>query len=189
MADDMVYPMRAKGKIIAREEPDGSGALAKQGQPQKQNTDQRQRGKIISGDRPLPPNWICYPDAFKGLVDEHGNWLGKGTVPKCRVCQGLLHPKENHVCPGYHPKYPMLPSSKLSFEERKALRQAAWDDWDDDQYDRTTDGDIPINPDEEHSGTVQHCEYMTEEDWIAAKRRRMGLAPGYDLPDFEPEED
>jgi hypothetical protein len=44
-------------------------------------------------------------------------------------------------------------------------------------------------PDEEDSGTVAHCEHMTEEEWIAAKRRRMGLSPGYDAPDFEPEED
>ena len=129
------------------------------------------------------PNRICYAEtAFK-------DWQPGMPIPKCRKCQGLLHPEENHVCPGYHPKYPMLPSSELSFEERKALRQAAWDDWDDDQFDRTTDGDIPINPDEEDSGTVQHCEYMTEEDWIAAKRRRMGLAPDYNPPDFEPEVD
>jgi hypothetical protein len=159
MADDMVYTMRAKGKIIAREELDGSGGLAKQGQPQKQNTDQRQRGKIISGDRPLPPNYKCYPDAFKGLVDEHGNWLG-GKLPACRVCQGLLPPRENHVCPGYYPNL-MLPT-KLAFEERKAMRQAARDDWDDDQYDRTTDGDIPVNPDEEDSGDRTDVLYQAE---------------------------
>lgn len=120
-------------------------------------------------------------------IDEHGNWLG-GQLPKCRVCQGLLPPREHHVCDGYHPKYPGI-RSDIPYEERVEMRKVARDDWDDDQYDRTTPDEIICNPDEEDSGTVQSCSYGSEEEWIAAKRRRMGLAPGYDVPDFEPEED
>jgi hypothetical protein len=188
---EQVYPMRPKGKVVQREKPVASGSLPNQEQPQPQKQNEpRPRGVITKGEKPLPPNWICYPDAFKGLVDEHGNWLGKGKIPACRVCQGLLHPKENHVCPGYQPKYPMLPSTKLVLEERKALRHAAREqagDWDDDQYDPTTSGDIPRNPDEEDSGVI--LDWMDEDSWIAAKRRGMGFSPYYDPPEFDPEED
>jgi len=70
--------------------------------------------------------------------------------------------------------------------------RAAWEqagDWDDDQYDPTTEGEILMNPDEEHSGTLEYTLYMDEDEWIAQKRRRMGLSHGYDPPDFDGETD
>lgn len=55
--------------------------------------------------RPVP-NWKCYPMVFivGKNIDHNGNWLG-GRLPKCRVCEERLHPKENHVCSGFKPKY------------------------------------------------------------------------------------
>jgi hypothetical protein len=45
------------------------------------------------------PNYICYATtAFK-------NWKPGDKVPACKVCGGLLHPTENHVCDGYKAKY------------------------------------------------------------------------------------
>jgi hypothetical protein len=162
------------------------GALPNQDQPQDQNQP-RQKGTIAKGERTPPPNWRCYTTVFVvgENIDEHGNWLG-GRLPQCRVFQGLLPPREHHECPGYYPKYPGI-RSDIPFEERKAMREAARDDWDDDQYDRTTPGEIIFNPDEVDSGVI--LEWMDEETWIANKRRRTGLAPGYDPPDFGPEED
>jgi hypothetical protein len=78
-------------------------------------------------------------------IDEHGNWLG-GRLPRCHRCDGLLPPKENHVCPGYMPRMGGR-LQPMSLEERQAIRTAAnleAGDWDDDQYDRTTEADIPL---------------------------------------------
>src|ERR1039458_2501088 len=48
--------------------------------------------------RPVP-NCICYANtAFL-------NWKPGDRIPKCRVCEGLLHPEENHVCSGFVPKF------------------------------------------------------------------------------------
>jgi hypothetical protein len=55
--------------------------------------------------KPLP-NRLCYPDAFKDCYDAKGKWIVGRRVPQCRKCGGLLHPDENHVCPGYKPKLP-----------------------------------------------------------------------------------
>jgi len=116
-------------------------------QEPKPDQNQRRQGTNVKGKRSPVPNRIAYKDtAFK-------DWQPGMKVPVCRVCQGLLPPRENHECPGYYPKYPGI-RSDIPFEERKAMREAARDDWDDDQYDRTTPGDIPVNPDEEDSGTV-----------------------------------
>jgi hypothetical protein len=54
-------------------------------------------------DRPVP-NYICYPSAFPNYDPR----TGKGApspLPKCRVCEGTLHPQENHVCGGFTPKF------------------------------------------------------------------------------------
>jgi len=86
--------MRTKGKVVER--PKVVAAPLPAPKP---------KTRIVRGDRPLPPNYICYPEAFKGRVDKHGNWLG-GQLPRCRRCKELLPPKENHVCPGYVPELP-----------------------------------------------------------------------------------
>lgn len=125
------------------------------------------------------PNRICYAEtAFK-------DWQPGMPIPKCRKCHGLLHPEENHACDGYHPKYPGI-RADIDYELRVEMREAAWDDWDDDQYDRTTLGEIIRDPDLEDSGVI--LEGWDEDRWMAWKRRQLGLAPDYE-PDFEPEED
>jgi len=49
-------------------------------------------------ERPVP-NRICYADtAFK-------NWKPGMRLPKCRRCDAILHPEENHKCEGFKPKY------------------------------------------------------------------------------------
>jgi hypothetical protein len=52
------------------------------------------------------PNWKCYPMIFivGKNIDHNGNWLG-GMLPKCRVCEDPLPPREHHVCSGFTPKY------------------------------------------------------------------------------------
>jgi hypothetical protein len=92
---------RAKGRWVY-ESPENPIMVAAK-KHQKQLQDQRQTNAAARAARPVP-NYICYPDAFRGRVDERGNWLG-GKVPKCRVCGYRLDPKDNHVCPGFTPKY------------------------------------------------------------------------------------
>jgi hypothetical protein len=181
-----LYPMRPKGVVTKRPTP----VVANTPTPDSaEPPPKRPKGKITGGEKPLPPNWKCYPELFKGRVDEHGNWLG-GRVPKCKVCQGLLQPQENHVCEGYYPKYPGL-RSDISPELRERMRHAKWElddgDWDDDQYDPTTEGEILMDPDEEYSSVLDPN--MDDETCIAMKRRRMGLSHGYDPPDFDGETD
>ena len=106
MPSEQVLPMRTNGRIIyeTKPKPVVSGVEAKQSQNHNQT---RAVGKIIKGDRPKPPNWKCYPEAFKGQLDENGNWLSgvSRRLPKCRVCDGTLHKNENHECPGFTPKF------------------------------------------------------------------------------------
>jgi hypothetical protein len=45
------------------------------------------------------PNRICY--ATTAFL----KWKPGDRIPKCRVCEGLLHPNDNHVCPGFTPKF------------------------------------------------------------------------------------
>jgi hypothetical protein len=65
---------------------------------------EKQERAVERKARPVP-NYICYPEAFKDRVDERGNWKGPGRLPRCRVCENILDPKDNHVCPGFTPKY------------------------------------------------------------------------------------
>lgn len=61
------------------------------------------------------PNRICYAGtAFK-------NWKPGMPVPPCRVCGDLLHPEENHVCPGFKPKY--VEHDEASHERQEARRE------------------------------------------------------------------
>jgi hypothetical protein len=94
--------MRPKGVVVYRSPANPIAEAAKRNQKQKQQ--QRQERAAARAARPVP-NYICYPEAFKGKVDESGNWKGPGKLPRCRVCEERLGPMENHVCPGFTPKY------------------------------------------------------------------------------------
>jgi hypothetical protein len=201
--------MRTKGTVVKREKPAPAVPVADQ-------SEERKLGTIVRGDRPEPPNWICYHEAFKGLVDEKGRWLGKGRVPKCRVCRGWLQPEENHKCPGYMPRMDRL--QPMDLEQRRDMREASWEeagDWDDDQYDATTDADIPAvvrygeEWDDDHFDptTAEGADFMmheaetgetkdnvvlredwTEDDWIEWRRQQLGHSKHYD-PKFDPDDE
>jgi hypothetical protein len=79
-------------------------------------------------NKPLP-NRLCYPEAFK-------NWMPGMKVPKCKRCDSLLHPNENHQCEGYVPKY-----ATLDYERREANREALLED----RWDRSNDRDIAMD--------------------------------------------
>jgi|ERR1035437_460871 hypothetical protein len=117
MSTEQVYPMRPKGKIINRVKPVVSGAEPEQQQNQNQN--QRPKGVITKVERKPLPNRLCYPDAFK-------DWKPGMRVPKCRVCEGVLYPEENHVCDGFKPKYEEWTEERSErWEERRAaIREA-----------------------------------------------------------------
>ena len=113
------------------------------------------------------PNTVCYADtAFK-------DWQPGMPIPKCRKCRGRLHPTEHHLCPGFIPRY-----RDLDTDTRRMMREAKMDnegDWDDDQYDPTTPGEVIRDPDCEDSGTV--FEGRTEEEDLM---RRFGYLPNWD---------
>lgn len=110
--------MRTKGRIVyeTKPKPVVSGAEASQKQNQNQT---RAKGRIVKGDRPLPPNYICYPDAFK-------DWRPGMRLPNCRVCGDILHRNENHQCEGFKPKYEEWTEERAErWEERRAtIREA-----------------------------------------------------------------
>jgi hypothetical protein len=69
------------------------------------------------------PNWIAY----KGIlfvvgknVDHNGNWRG-GLLPKCRVCEDHLPPREHHICTGFVPKY--VEHDEAWHEKQEAKRE------------------------------------------------------------------
>jgi hypothetical protein len=163
---------------------------------------------MTEGEIRLPPNWICYPEAFEGLVDEKGRWLGKGLVPRCRVCRGWLQPEENHKCPGYMPRMDRL--QPMDLEQRRAIRTSAklaagdWDDdhfdpttpgdthpvvrygeeWDDDHYDHTTPGEIDLEYRSEYEDSGVLLEGWDEDRWIVWRRQQLGHSKDYD-PEFD----
>src|ERR1039458_4707833 len=83
--EDLIYPMMPKGKLVYETKVAATKAEPKQDQKQ-------------SPTRPVP-NRICY--ATTAFL----NWQPGDRIPPCRVCGGLLHPEENHVCSGFNPKY------------------------------------------------------------------------------------
>jgi hypothetical protein len=139
-------------------------------------------------------------------IDEHGNWLG-GRLPRCNRCHDILPPQENHVCSGYMPRMGKL--QPMSLDERRAFRDAALleaGDWDDDQYDRTTEAAIPlvvkygedvdesepnnneitsedIDPEyriENDDGGGVVMEGWDEDCWMEWKRQQLGYSKDYD---------
>jgi hypothetical protein len=154
---------RPKGVVVYRSPVNPIAEEAKKHQRQLQR--QRQEARAARADRPVP-NRIAYADtAFKDRYDANGKWLG-GKVPRCRKCDGLLHPEENHRCPGFIARYP---TAQRSHEERVAMERASWDDWDDDQYDRTTPEDIPLEAETDETKDQVVIEGMTEEEWLIKK--------------------
>jgi hypothetical protein len=143
------------------------GAEARQKQQQSQN--QKPSAAITKGEKKPLPNRLCYPELFKGRIGPKGEWLG-GKLPRCRRCAAILFPEENHDCPGYleggeshlgeYVYHPIAPKGTTLHdpEDRLTRREASYDDWDDDHYDRTTEGNIDRDPDAEESGVVMGVE-------------------------------
>jgi len=95
---------RAKGVIITEPEPELTGELGGEAkQLLKAKQERRDAAKARRDARPVP-NYLCYPEAFKQYDPKTGNWSG-GRLPRCRVCDNILQPEENHVCEGFTPKY------------------------------------------------------------------------------------
>jgi hypothetical protein len=159
--------MRAKGVVVTMPDNEPTGSLADEA---KQIQKKRQERKIIEGRKPPAPvpNRICYAELY-----EQWKANGGGRLPKCNKCGGTLHWEENHACPGFIPRY-----RDLDPETRRAMREAKMEnegDWDDDQYDPTTPGEVIRDPDEEDSGVV--IEGMTEEEYLMEK---FGYLPRWD---------
>jgi hypothetical protein len=139
----------------------------------KQIQKQKQERRIVAAEKREEwynnaPNRICYADLY-----EQWKTNGCGKVPKCNRCRAPLHWEEHHTCPGYIPRY-----RDLDPETRRAMREAKMEnegDWDDDQYDATTPGEVIRDPDNEDSGVV--IEGMTEEEDLM---RRFGYLPNWD---------
>jgi len=110
--------MRPKGVVVYRSPVNPIAETAKRNQKQKQL--QRQERAAARAARPVP-NYICYPEAFKGYDPKTGRWHG-GRLPKCRVCECTLQPTENHKCEGFKPKY--VEHDEEWHERWEARRQA-----------------------------------------------------------------
>ena len=94
---------RPKGVVVYRSPKNPIADEAKKHQRQLQQ--QRQERATARAARPVP-NYLCYPEAFRGYDPKTGRWKsGSRRVPKCHVCEGNLQPMENHKCPGFTPKY------------------------------------------------------------------------------------
>lgn len=178
--------------VVKPEEP--SGELYAEAQAiLKARAEKSTARKEARDSRPVP-NHICYRGiAFftfgpRKNIDEDGNWLGS-RVPKCRLCGDNLQPNENHKCSGWNPKWS---TSDLTWEERRDLIKAAWDDWDDDQYDPTTPQEGGFDKMLHEAETGETYDQVVREDWdendfIAWKTRQLGYAPWEEEPDCEPD--
>lgn len=112
--------MRPKGVVVYSSPENPLVAEAEKNQKQERLRLQTQRAE--RRERPVP-NWIAYKDiVFKvGVnIDENGFWKG-GKLPKCRVCEGTLHPQENHKCEGFVPKF--KERTREDHERFEALRE------------------------------------------------------------------
>jgi hypothetical protein len=169
--------MRPKG-IKGEQTPVGP-ILREAIQWQKDLDEERQRKAEARANRPVP-NYICYPEVWKGRVDEQGRWLeGASRAPtKCRRCKHYLGgPLDNHECMGYVAQYPEWDAAKREWVHEYTNTAEGYVDFDDDQYDPSVDAEIEKNPDEEDSGCV--IEGMTEEEWLERK-----FGKGFTTPQF-----
>lgn len=99
---------RPKGVVVYRSPENPLVAEAEKNQKQERLRLQTERAERRERrEERGVPNWIAYQGIVFVVgknVDENGKWLG-GKLPKCRVCEGILHPQENHQCEGFTPKY------------------------------------------------------------------------------------
>jgi hypothetical protein len=156
---------RPKGVVTYRSPANPIADEARQHQRQEEERLAAERAK--RAERPVP-NRICYADLY-----EQWKANGGGKLPKCKRCRGIIRWEENHQCPGFIPRY-----RELDPETRRAMYEAKLEnegDWDDDQYDPTTPGEVIRDPDNEDSGVV--IEGMTEEEDLM---RRFGYLPNWD---------
>lgn len=63
----------------------------------KARDEERRERRAARRAKPVP-NRICYAEAF-------ANWKPGQRLPRCRRCEAILQPEENHVCPGFQPKF------------------------------------------------------------------------------------
>jgi hypothetical protein len=121
--------MRAKGVVGTRPDKEPKGLLAEEA---KRLLKEKRDRKIISKPSP-PPNWKCYTMLFKvGVnIDANGNWLGRSRLPRCNRCDGVLSPREHHVCPGYAPKY-----KELTQEDRENWESKREERWQEERQSR-----------------------------------------------------
>jgi hypothetical protein len=159
--------MRPKGRLVYDSTFAPNPVAEAATQRQEQLREERRLAAEKRAARPVP-NRLCYPEAFAG-------WEPGMKLPRCRRCRAVLHPEENHVCPGYIPDATRL-NTDLTPEERGALRRAAPEeagDWDDDQYDPTTpDPDFGFAAHEAETGETKDqvvIEGMTEEEYLLGK--------------------
>ncbi|MGA9882141.1 MAG: hypothetical protein WBQ34_00320 [Candidatus Acidiferrales bacterium] len=158
---------RPKGKIVYESAPNPVAEEAKQRQWQLEQ--QRREAAAIRAARPLL-NEHTYPEL-------HERWKREGgKLPRCNRCKGGIQWGEPaHVCPGYIPeRHGVAFNVNLTLEERVAIRRYNRDDWDDDQYDPTTPGEIIRDPDEEDSGVVSE---RGEEEWEKRMQEKYGYIP------------
>ena len=124
---------RAKGRVVYEtgEQPEVVAAVKHLKQ-----LDTERRIKAAERREAPMPNWKRYPLMFAGLVDDNGNWLGKGKLPCCPKCKAFVSPRETgHAdrC-DYVPKYPEydreMREARQS-EQREAIhnhRQEMWEE-------------------------------------------------------------
>jgi len=150
-------PQRAKGVVTYRspknEFIDAANKL------QKQRREETQARAARRAAAPVP-NWICYQGSVFIVgknIDEKGNWLG-GRLPRCRVCEGRLDPQENHVCPGFTPKYVEHDDEwhECTEDRRQGIREARLEDMRESRNSHYCDdcGEELLN--EEHA--IEHAE-------------------------------
>lgn len=96
---------RARG-VMVTESVEPTWGLAEEAKKIQRQKQEERAARAERRANTAPPNWRCYPMLFKvGVnIDANGNWLG-GKLPPCKVCEGIIHPQENHVCDGFRAKY------------------------------------------------------------------------------------
>lgn len=105
--------MRPKGVVVYRS-PKNPIVIAAE-KHQRQLRLEKQERVAARKARPVP-NRICYAEAF-------ANWKPGQRLPRCRRCEAILQPEENHVCPGFQPKY--VEHDEEWHERREAEREYA----------------------------------------------------------------
>lgn len=138
------------------------------------NQEKRKTGTITKGERKPLPNRLCYPEAFAHCYDKDGKWIG-GKVPRCKRCDAVLHPNENHVCPGYVPKGLLCDADPADYkhdpfaaeDRRERIANAR-----EERFDRIANGK------EERTVRCEDCgeelEYLVEHECSVRECRRCG---------------